>query len=91
MRASIERFIAQTRQTFLAGGDSPMETILVQRIIATYLDVTIRQSQVMEAVSERARARFQRYLIEAQRRQVESIRALQEFRQRRDEPPPNGF
>jgi len=84
LRASMEQFITKTRQTLLAEGDGPLEKFLVHRIIGTYLEVAIRQTHAEEAVSGKAKSGRERLLDQAQWRQIESLKALQEMRLRRD-------
>jgi hypothetical protein len=83
IRASMEQFIAKTRQSLLAEGDGPLERFLIHRIIGTYLEVAIRQTHAEEAVSGKAKRSREQLLDQAQRRQIESLKALQEMRLRR--------
>ncbi len=85
----MEQFITKTRQNLLAEGDTPLERFVIDRIVGTFLEVAIRQTHAEEAVSGKAKSGRERLLDQAQRRQIESLKALQEMRLRRQQEGPS--
>jgi hypothetical protein len=86
-RWSITTFIEEKlRSRLLADGDSPLEVLLVDRVIVCHLDVTIRQIRADAACSETSMRRRQRLLDQAVLRQLTSIETLAEIRRARTEP-----
>jgi hypothetical protein len=87
LRWSITTFIEEKlRSPLLVDGASPLEVLLVDRVIVCQLDVTIRQARANAAVSETSMRRRQRLLDQAVLRQFASVNALAEFRRARTGP-----
>jgi hypothetical protein len=87
LRWSIQKSVEEKlRSPLLVEGASPLEVLLVDRVIACQLDVTIRQARADAVVNETSMRRRQRLLDQAVLRQFASVNALAEFRRTRTEP-----
>jgi len=84
MRESLQRRLAEVREQLLNGDKSPLLTFLVHRVLVSWLEVEVRQIQAMLAQGEPMNRKQQRRLDQAQRRHVESIKALREFQGKQD-------
>ena len=82
LRESVERTCKELKATLLEAGDSPLERLLIARIIISHLMVSFFDSALAVAVdSPESRIRFlQQQLDRAQKRHIEAMRGLTEVR-----------
>lgn len=85
MRESLQRRLAEVREQLLNGDRGPLLGFLVRRVLVSWLEVEVRQIQAMLAQGEPMNRKQQRRLDQAQRRHVESIKALREFQGKQDD------
>src|SRR6185436_12151423 len=76
LEESVRRRLAELRLQLTTSGNDPLADFLIQRVLISFLEVEIRQLQALHALGEPMNRKQQRRLDQAQRRHVESIKAL---------------
>ena len=82
LKEAVERKLTEYRTSLTESAGDVLKKFLVDRLLITWLEVQVRQLQVMEAQSEAMNRKHQRRLDRAQRRHLDAVAALAEYGKR---------
>lgn len=79
LREAVCRYLRDQAQSLTRFGGNPLECLLIQRVLVSWLELQIRQLDVTQVSAVRKERTLQRRLDQAQKRHLEAVLALESF------------